>query len=535
MSFEGKVVIVTGSSSGIGQSAAELFAAKGASLTIHGQNEERLQKTVELLKKNGVSESRLLVVRGPIEKEETRKQLIDETVKKFGRLDVLVNNAACGQLPGLVPNSLENLDYLYQTNLRSVYHLFELALPHVLKTKGNIVNVSSVGGKQSYPDNIPYVILKSALDHLTRNLALKHAADGIRVNTVSPGATLTNFVHTTGKSQAEIDGFFKFFADNVIPNKRSGSPKEVANVIVFLASEEASYVTGSDYVVDGGVMAGRSSSGIGQATALLFAQQGANVTIHGQSEEKMKSTVELFTNEKKIPIERIHSILGPIESEETQKKLIDETIEKFGQLDVLVCLPKNLFTTNLKINNAGLSHRSDLDPNSLENLGLLVSEILTRVFEDYVMQINLKSLIAMTRLAVPHLEKTKGNVVNVSSIGGQRTGTNWVPYLLTKASVDHYTRNAAIEYADQGIRVNAVSPGATITAFLERHNVPKYQADAFIRHFEDNVIPLRRLGQADEIANVIEFLASNKASYCTGSNFVVDGGILAGPPIPRGF
>ncbi|KAI6195991.1 hypothetical protein M3Y94_01055700 [Aphelenchoides besseyi] len=516
MSFEGKVVIVTGSSSGIGQSAVELFAAKGASVTVHGQNEERLQKTVELLKKNGVSESRLLVVRGSIEKEETRKQLIDETVKKFGRLDVLVNNAACGQKTGLVPTSLENLDYLYQTNLRSVYHLVELALPHVLKTKGNIVNVSSVGGKQSYPDNIPYVILKSALDHLTRNLALKHAADGIRVNTVSPGATLTNFAQTTGKSQAEIDGLFKFFADNIIPNKRAGSPKEVANVILFLASEEASYVTGSDYVVDG------SSSGIGQAAALLFAQQGANVTIHGQSEEKMKSTVDLFTNEKKIPIERLHSILGPIESEETQNKLINETIEKFGQLDVL-------------INNAGLSHRSDLDPNSLENLGLLFSKILTSVFEDYVMQINLKSLIAMTRLAVPHLEKTKGNVVNVSSIGGQRTGTNWVPYLLTKASVDHYTRNAAIEYADQGIRVNAVSPGATMTAFLERHNVPKYQADAFVRHFEDNVIPLRRLGQADEIANVIEFLASSKASYCTGSNFVVDGGILAGPPIPRGF
>ncbi|KAI6221490.1 hypothetical protein M3Y99_01543100 [Aphelenchoides fujianensis] len=495
MNFQDKVVIVTGSSSGIGQATAELFASQGAA------------NTIEKLKKAGVPDLRVLVVKGSIEKEETRKKLIDETLKKFGRLDVLVNNAAASQLPGVHPNSIENLDYLFQTNLRSVFDLTERAIPHLKKTKGNVVNVSSIGGRKVFTDTIPYVVLKAAFDHLNSNLAIKYAADGVRINAVSPGGTETNFLHTAGMSVQQLEQLFKKYTEELIPVHRFSSPKEVADVIAFLASDKASYVIGANFTVDGGVSLG-SSSGIGQAALVLFAEQGAFVTIHGQNEERVQATVDQLLKAK-VPEERIHTVLGPIEEEETQKKLVESTVEKWGKLDVLV-------------NNAGLSHRSDLDPNSLENL-------------DYVMNINLKSLIAVTRLAVPHLEKTKGNVVNVSSIGGRRTGTNWVPYLLTKAAVDHYTRNAAVEYADQGIRVNAVSPGATTTAFLTRHDISKLQADSIIRHFEDNVIPLRRLGTASEIANVIEFLASDKASYCTGSNFVVDGGILCGPPVPRGF
>ncbi|KAI6225361.1 hypothetical protein M3Y99_01349300 [Aphelenchoides fujianensis] len=255
-SFEGKVVIVTGSSSGIGQAAAELFASKGASVVIHGQNEERLKNTLEVLKQAGVGDSRVLVVRGSIEQEETRKQLIDETIKKFGKLDILVNNAACSQKPGLVPNSVDNLDYLFQTNLRAVYDLTDRALPHLQKTKGNVVNVSSVGAQKVFTENMPYVILKAALDHYTRNLAIKMAAEGVRINTVSPGATDTNFMHTSGMRQEQLEQMFKYYADNVIPVHRFASSKEVAEVIAFVASEQASYVTGSTYVVDGGVSLG---------------------------------------------------------------------------------------------------------------------------------------------------------------------------------------------------------------------------------------------------------------------------------------
>jgi len=246
-----------------------------------------------------------------------------------------------------------------------------------------------------------------------------------------------------------------------------------------------------------------SSSGIGLEAALIFGNEGASVTIHGQNEERLNKTEELL-KKNGVPESRILRVLGPIEKEETQTKLIDETVKKFGKLDILV-------------NNAGISHRTDLEPNSLENL-------------DYVMDTNLRSVIALTRLAVSHLEKTKGNVVNVSSVGAQRVAIHATPYVLTKAAMDHYTRNAAVLYADKGIRVNTVSPGATSTSFGSRHNVPEETLKDFYQHYIDNVIPMHRFGSAKEVANVIEFVASDKASYVTGSNIVVDGGILAGPP-----
>ncbi|KAI6170258.1 hypothetical protein M3Y98_01221100 [Aphelenchoides besseyi] len=245
-----------------------------------------------------------------------------------------------------------------------------------------------------------------------------------------------------------------------------------------------------------------SSSGIGQATALLFAQQGANVTIHGQSEEKMK--VRRWKANSNLCCSRqstIHSILGPIQDPKTQRRLIDETVKKFGQLDVLV-------------NNAGASHRSDLDPTSLENM-------------DFVYDVNWKSVVALTMLAVPHLAKTHGNVVNVSAVGSMKAFPTAHPYMCAKAALDHYSRNAALQYADQGIRVNTVSPGIIATEFVSRHD-EKNQAfpTASKGNLIETLVPLRRVGNPSEIGNVIVFVASDQASYMTGSMIVVDGGFL---------
>ncbi|KAI6238564.1 hypothetical protein M3Y99_00680100 [Aphelenchoides fujianensis] len=249
-----------------------------------------------------------------------------------------------------------------------------------------------------------------------------------------------------------------------------------------------------------------SSSGIGQDCAVLFATEGAAVTIHGQNEERLKETLAQLKQSGVSIDKKILQVVGPIEKEKTRQKLVDETIKKFGRLDVLV-------------NNAGLSHRSDLgDPNSLENL-------------DYVMDVNVKSLMAMTRLCIPHLQKTKGNVVNISSIGSTWCVPSLTPYQLTKAAVDHYTRNASIEYAQVGVRVNAVRPGVITTNFGARHGSPSDQSLAWYENVRKNVIPMHRFGNPREVSNVIAFLASEKASYVTGSLIVVDGGLLAGPPL----
>jgi len=260
MSFNGKVVIVTGSSSGIGQEAALIFGSEGASVTIHGQNADRLKKTEDLLKENGVPESRILAILGSIEDDETQQKLINETVAKFGKLDVLVNNAALSHRQGEDPNSIETFDYVMKTNLRSVVTLTHLAFPHLEKTKGNVVNVSSVGSQRGSAGFQPYVISKAALDHFTRSAAIEYAERGVRVNTVSPGVTITNFL-ARNFGQEKSDQLFNGFTE-LVPMKRNGTSREVANVIEFLASEKASYVTGANYVVDGGILAGRPAEKI---------------------------------------------------------------------------------------------------------------------------------------------------------------------------------------------------------------------------------------------------------------------------------
>ncbi|KAI6240543.1 hypothetical protein M3Y99_00449200 [Aphelenchoides fujianensis] len=252
MRFEGRVVIVTGSSSGIGRAVAEALAAEGVGgLTLHGQNAERLAETRAAVERAGVSAERLLVVRGPIEEAETRRRLVDETLAKFGRLDVLVNNAASQQKPGAEPNSLENLDFLFAANLRAVVDLTARALPHLRAAGGNVVNVSS----RVRCENVPYVVLKAALDHFTRNAAIQHAADGVRVNAVSPGATRTNFPHTAGVDAEQAARLFARVG-RLVPVGRVAEAREVAAAVLFVASPAASYVTGSTLVVDGGISVG---------------------------------------------------------------------------------------------------------------------------------------------------------------------------------------------------------------------------------------------------------------------------------------
>ena len=197
--FEGKVVIITGSSSGIGQAAAVLFAKNGASVTIHGRSEEKLQKTIELIEKAGGSRNKVITVIGEIIDENVQRNLINKTVEKFGRIDVLINNAGIKKKESLEDNrSLENFDYIFNVNLRAPVVITELAIPHLEKTKGNIINVSSALAFKTQPATPFYPMTKAALDHFCRNYAAILAPKGIRVNNLSPGVTDTEFAPRHG-------------------------------------------------------------------------------------------------------------------------------------------------------------------------------------------------------------------------------------------------------------------------------------------------------------------------------------------------
>lgn len=167
MAFAGKVVIVTGASSGIGAGAAVHFSKLGAKIVITGRNEENLKKTASSC------DGEVLSIVADLNIEEDRARIINETIAKFGKLDVLVNNAGLGENGDILTTTLDQYDKVMNTNVRSVFHLTQLATPHLIETKGNIVNVSSVAGPRQFPNLLAYCMSKAAIDQFTKCVALE--------------------------------------------------------------------------------------------------------------------------------------------------------------------------------------------------------------------------------------------------------------------------------------------------------------------------------------------------------------------------
>lgn len=184
MNFAGKVVLLTGGSSGIGKRTAEKFAQLGASVSLNGRNKENLQKVA-----NGCEGQKPFIVVGDITNPEDTKRILKETIQKFGKLDVLVNNAGIIETGTIENTSLEQYDRVMNTNIKSIYHLTMLSVPHLIKTEGNIVNISSVNGIRSFPGVLAYNLSKAAVDQFTRCVALELAVKKVRVNSVNPGKT----------------------------------------------------------------------------------------------------------------------------------------------------------------------------------------------------------------------------------------------------------------------------------------------------------------------------------------------------------
>jgi len=259
--FAGKVVIVTGSSSGIGQAAAVAFSRDGASVVIHGQDAGRLQKTQDMMVSEGVDPARVLQVIGSMEAAETPDKIHAATIAKFNRIDVLVNNAGAMQKPGSTDEgSADNLEYLFRANLLSAVRLMQLCMPELEKTHGCVVNVSSVGSTRSYTGLTSYGALKAALDHFTRNYAAKYGPSGVRINSLNPGPVDTFFLDRGGLTGDIRTAAYKQF-EVATALRRTGQPSEMAECIKFLASPAASYVTGASLIADGGVALFSSPSG----------------------------------------------------------------------------------------------------------------------------------------------------------------------------------------------------------------------------------------------------------------------------------
>jgi len=250
--LSGKVVLITGASSGIGKYSAIEFAKNLCKLAIVGRRSDALNETANECKSCGVPETDILQIIADVEKDEDCKRTVAETIAKFGSLDVLVNSAGSLVTGGIETLSVEDYDKEMNLNCRSIFVITKEAIPYLKLTKGNIVNISSVTGLRSFPFVLSYCMSKSALDQFTRCVALELAQYPIRCNAVNPGVIVTNCHKNAGMDEKAYEAFLERSRQTHALG-RVGEADEVAKAIVFLASDKLSgFMTGVTLPVDGG-------------------------------------------------------------------------------------------------------------------------------------------------------------------------------------------------------------------------------------------------------------------------------------------
>jgi NAD(P)-dependent dehydrogenase (short-subunit alcohol dehydrogenase family) len=246
--MKGKVALITGASSGIGRATAFKFAAEGCRVALVARSAGRLAEMVDEMGADG-AEARAFPA--DVTRASEAEGVVKDVVAAFGGIDVLVN--AAGIIAnGTVENTpLEDWDYMMNLNVRAPFYLMQCALPSLIERRGNVVNVSSVTGLRAFPGILAYCVSKAAVDQLTRCAALEVASQGVRVNAINPGVMVTR-LHRSGGMDDEAYAAFLEHSKTTHPLGRVGQPEEAADLIYFLTSPQAGWITGVTVAIDGG-------------------------------------------------------------------------------------------------------------------------------------------------------------------------------------------------------------------------------------------------------------------------------------------
>ena len=253
-SLRDKIALVTGAGSGIGAAIAQVFAAAGAQVIVADIQQPAGDGVVrEIVKTGGYAEAVVVNVADDAGAEAAAKAILG----KHGRLDVLVNNAGIGHVGTILQTRGEDLDRLYQVNVRGVFNMSKAFLPAMLERKaGNIINLASIGGVVGIRDRLAYCTTKFAVVGLTKSMALDHATEGIRVNCICPGRVETPFVAARLKEYPDPEKAYREMSATQAVG-RMARPEEIAHAALYLASDESAFITGTAFLIDGGWSAGK--------------------------------------------------------------------------------------------------------------------------------------------------------------------------------------------------------------------------------------------------------------------------------------
>lgn len=252
MKLKDRVAIVTGSSKGIGEGIARVFSAEGAKVVVVCRNEEQ---GMNMAKQLGSDDGRAMYVKTDVTKSESIQNLINTTINEFGKLDILVNNAGYHISKNIEQTSEEEWDFIQKTNLYSTFLCSKYAVPHLKKTQGNIIHISSMVGLVGQPNATAYSATKGGQIAMTKNMAIDLAKYHIRVNVICPGWIQTPLVDDWF-SQQEDEEAAKKYIFGLHPLGRIGTIEECGKAALYLASDDSSFVTGITLNIDGGVTLG---------------------------------------------------------------------------------------------------------------------------------------------------------------------------------------------------------------------------------------------------------------------------------------
>lgn len=254
ISLDGCAALVTGGASGIGRAAALRLAEAGARVAVMDLDEPRGLETVELVRAAGGA---AMLIVGDVSRDNAAKSAVNAVVEQFGRLDVLCNNAGIIRRRTVLTLTEEDWDRVMAVNVKSIFLMSRAAIPAMRETagRGSIINTGSGWGVTGGADAVVYCASKAAVVNMTRAMAIDHGPEGIRVNSVSPGDTDTRMLHQEAHELGQAWAAFETGSKDR-PLARLGQPRDIADAVLFLASDLSAWVTGANLVVDGGGLAG---------------------------------------------------------------------------------------------------------------------------------------------------------------------------------------------------------------------------------------------------------------------------------------